>query len=101
MSALAITISMLDSAEAKNGQLASSRASSSMSTPQFQTADSNPNQPGSLTLACDQENTQGMARRSSMRSEAVREGGRLPMLRFEISRIGVASRKNSGKPGVS
>ena len=34
-----------------------------------------------------------MARRSSMRSERVREAGRLPMLRLEISLIGVDSRK--------
>jgi hypothetical protein len=46
-------------------------------------------------------NTQGIARRSSMRSEALREAGRLPMLSSTISLIGVASRKYCGKRGVS
>jgi hypothetical protein len=41
---------------------------------------------------CDQLNTQGMARRSSMRVEAVRDDGREPIFRSAISAIGVAAR---------
>src|SRR3546814_7471326 len=55
----------------------------------------------SMIRACAQLNTQGMARRSSMRVDFVREAGRLPIFRPEISRMGVACRKNSGKWGVS
>src|SRR6185312_10577524 len=97
MSAFAITISMLASAEAKNGQASARSASAARSWPAA--AEPKPYQPGSITRACDQENTQGMARKSSIRSERVREAGRLPMLRLEISLIGVDSRKNVAKPG--
>ena len=42
-----------------------------------------------ITRACDQENTQGMARRSSIFPVALREAGRLPMCSSAISLIGV------------
>ncbi len=99
MSALAITISMLASAEAKNGQSSARSANAARSWPAA--ADPKPYQPGSITRACDHENTHGIARRSSMRSERVREAGRLPMFKEEISLIGVDSRKKVAKPGVS
>ena len=49
--------------------------------------------PGSISRHWLQLNTQGIARRSSMRVEAVRDAGRLPMLRPAISAIGVDARK--------
>ena len=57
------------------------------------TAVPKPYQPGSISRHCDQPNTQGIARRSSMRRELVREAGRLPMLRLAISPISVDSQK--------
>ncbi len=57
--------------------------------PIFAAAEPKPYQPGSITRACDQLNTHGMARRSSMRPEEVREDGRLPMLSWAISGSGV------------
>ncbi len=49
--------------------------------------------PGSMSRHWPQLNTQGIARRSSMRVDAVRDAGRLPMLSSAISAIGVAPRK--------
>ena len=60
-----------------------------------------PNQPGKATRHCPHENPQGMARKSSMRRVDLREAGREPMLSSAISRIGVAAKKYSVKPGVS
>ena len=60
-----------------------------------------PYQPGSITRACAQLNTQGMARRSSIRSDLVRLAGREPILRSAISAIGVIWRKKVRKPSVS
>ena len=51
-----------------------------------------PYQPGSMIRAWLHENTHGMARRSSIRSEAVRDAGRLPILRAASSWIGVTAR---------
>jgi len=48
------------------------------------TAAPKPYQPGSIRRHCDQLNTQGMARKSSMRWEFLREAGRLPMFRLAI-----------------
>ena len=39
-----------------------------------------PYQPGSMIRACDQQKTQGIARRSSIRSDFVRLAGREPIL---------------------
>ncbi len=52
-----------------------------------------PYHPGSITRAWDQLKTQGMALRSSIRSDADLEGGRLPMLSWAISGRGVDWRK--------
>lgn len=60
-----------------------------------------PYQPGSSMRHWPQENTQGMARRSSMRPVAFLLAGRLPMLSSMISAIGVALKKNCAKPSVS
>ena len=48
-----------------------------------------------------QLNTHGIARRSSIRSDRVRDAGRLPMFSSAISVIGVAARKKALKPPVS
>src|ERR1039458_5039866 len=60
-----------------------------------------PYQPGNMTRACAQLNTQGIARKSSMRSELVRDAGREPILSCEISTSGVICRKKVEKPSVS
>ena len=88
-----MTISILARVVAKNGQLCASSASASTDTPAPAIADPKPYQPGSITRDCDQENTHGMARRSSIRPDGVRDAGRLPIFNVAISRIGVAARK--------
>ena len=60
-----------------------------------------PYQPGSMMRHWVHEKTHGMARRSSMRFEDVRDAGRLPMLSCAISLIGVIARNTSTKPSVS
>ena len=69
-------------------------------SPKARTAAPNPYQPGSITRHCAHENTHGIARRSSMRVEALREAGREPMLSSAISPIGVVARKYSTNPSV-
>ena len=54
-----------------------------------------------MTRACAQLNTQGMARRSSMRSDFVRDAGREPIFSSAISVSGVIWRKKVLKPSVS
>ena len=94
---MASTMSMLDSMVRKNGQ--SRHISPQIAMPsgraahQDSTAVPKPYQPGSISRHWLQLNTQGMARRSSMRCEAVREAGRLPMFSSAISAIGVEARK--------
>ena len=91
---------MFDSTLRKNGQrscISASSASppggSSWASSQASTAEPKPYQPGSISRHWPQLNTQGIARRSSMRVDAVRDAGRLPMLSSAISAIGVAARK--------
>jgi hypothetical protein len=60
-----------------------------------------PYQPGNISRHCPQLNTQGIARKSSMRDDAVRDAGRLPMLSSAISAIGVEARKYTANSGVS
>ena len=50
---------------------------------------------------CAHENTHGIARKSSIRWEGLRDEGREPMFNCEISLMGVAARKKSVKPSVS
>ena len=57
------------------------------------TAEPKPYQPGSISRHWPQLNTHGIARRSSIRVDAVRDAGRLPMLSSAISAIGVDARK--------
>src|SRR5204863_5705339 len=64
------------------------------------TAELKPYQPGSIRRHWLQLNTQGMARRSSIACEALRDEGRLPMLSSAISAIGVEARKYSTKPSA-
>ena len=96
---------MLDSTLRKNGHFAcisrSSARPSGRCASHSSTAEPNPYQPGSISRHCPQLNTHGIARRSSMRVDAVRDAGRLPMLSSAISAIGVAPRKYSTNPGVS
>lgn len=54
-----------------------------------------------MTRAWLHEKTQGMVRSSWIRSDAVLEDGRLPMLSLAISAIGVRARNTSAKPSVS
>ena len=75
--------------------------SPSKSDSQPSTAVAKPYQPGSITRHCDQLNTQGIARRSSILPVCLRADGREPMLSVEISLITVDARKYSSKPGVS
>jgi hypothetical protein len=65
------------------------------------TPEPKPYQPGSVMRHWPQLKVQGIARRSSMRCDGLREAGREPMLSSAISRIGVAWKKYSAKPGVS
>jgi hypothetical protein len=54
-----------------------------------------------MNLACDQENTHGMARRSATRRLDPRDGGREPIFRSAISAIGVALQKKASNAGSS
>jgi hypothetical protein len=98
MSLLASTMSMFDSSIWKNGHswcIACNKAIPSFgrAASQASTAVPKPYQPGNISRHCAQLKTQGIARRSSMRPEVVRDDGRLPMLRLAISPITVDSRK--------
>ena len=80
---------MFDSTLRKNGQRvvhlgAAARAPSVGAgvASHASTAEPKPYQPGSISRHWPQLNTQGIARRSSMRVDAVRDAGRLPMLRL-------------------
>ena len=92
---------MFESTLRKNGQRAciSASSASAASGPagcaprQDSTALPKPYQPGSISRHWPQLNTHGIARRSSMRVDAVRDAGRLPIFSSAISAIGVAARK--------
>ena len=70
-------------------------------TPIREIAEPKPNQPGRVRRHWPQLKPQGMARKSSIACVALREAGREPMFSSAISRIGVAVKKYSAKPGVS
>ena len=57
------------------------------------TAEPNPYQPGKVSRHWPQLKPQGMARRSSIAVDFLREAGRLPMLSAAISEITVDSQK--------
>ena len=88
---------MLASTERKNGQSRTIAfnvpSSCGYSVSHVSIAMPTPYQPGSMIRACDHENTHGIARRSSIRVDFVRDAGRLPMLSSAISLIGVVCRK--------
>ena len=97
---LASTISMLSRVDWKNGQLAAISRSRPRSAKAL-SAWPAPYHPGNITRACAQLNTQGMARKSSMRSDLVRDAGRDPIFSSAISVSGVIWRKKVLKPAVS
>src|SRR5262245_65939934 len=98
MSLLASTMSMFDSRPSKNGH---SRyiafriviPSLGRAFSHALTAAPKPYQPGSINRHWVQLNTQGIARRSSILFEYVREAGRLTVLSLAILQIVVASQK--------
>src|SRR5579862_6305910 len=92
------TMSMFDSIVRKNGHW------STMSCKRFKpsagcaaryafTAEPKPNQPGSIRRHCAQENTHGIARKSSIDIDFLREAGREPMLSVAISVMTVEAQK--------
>src|SRR5271169_401799 len=93
------TISKLSTVARKNGHASSISRSRPVSA--ACSACPTPYHPGSITRACAQLNTQGIARRSSIRCELERDAGRDPILRSEISSDGVICRKKLENPGVS
>src|SRR5215470_10522114 len=103
MSLLASTMSMFDSRPSKNGHsryiaLRTVIPSLGLALSHALMAAPKPYQPGSINRHWAQLNTQGIARRSSILFEDVREAGRLPMLSLAISPITVDSRKYRSKP---
>ena len=60
---------------------------------QVSTALPKPYQPGSISRHCAHENTQGMARRSSISRVFLRDAGRLPMFSVAISVMTVEAQK--------
>jgi hypothetical protein len=97
MSDLASTISILARIVWKKGQLCAIARSSPLSA-KSASAWPAPYQPGSITRACAQLNTQGMARKSSILACLVRLDGREPIFSVAISEIGVICRKKVVKP---
>src|SRR5262249_58944182 len=98
MSLLASTMSMFDSSPSKKGQSRYIALSTLMpSVGRFfshaLTAAPKPYHPGSINLHWAQLNTHGIARRSSILVEDVRDAGRLPMLSLAISPITVDCQK--------
>src|SRR5882724_13275527 len=93
------TISRLSTVERKNGHVSNISRSSPVSAER--SACPTPYQPGNMARACAQLNTHGIARRSSMRCEFVRDAGREPILSSEISSKGVICRKKVENPSVS
>ena len=67
--------------------------------PSPSTAVPTPNQPGSIRRHWLQLDTHGIARRSSMRPELVRDAGREPMFIVDSSTMGVIARNHSSNPG--
>src|SRR5579859_580376 len=96
-SVLDSTMSMLDSRLRKKGHALTMRCRtaipSGFSFSHASTAEPKPYQPGSIRRHCDQENTQGMARRSSILVDLVRDDGREPIFSVAISASGVDCRK--------
>ena len=100
MSDFASTISMLASVAPNSGHASAISCSSARSS-NWPSAWPTPYQPGSMTRACAQLNTQGIARRSSFAVDFLRDAGREPMRKFAISPMTVDSQKYFSKPSVS
>lgn len=99
-SVLASDISTLSSMVAKSGHSRCACRSSSRS-PYSASAVPRPYQPARLMRACDQENTHGMARRSSSDStDSPRRAGREPIGRRPTSSSGVTSANHCGNPSA-
>ena len=96
---------MLDTTVRNHGHCScisrSSARRASSSPTHSATAVPTPNQPGNISRHWLQLNTHGIARRSSMRPELVRDAGRDPMFIVDSSTTGVMARNQSAKPGVS
>ena len=97
MSDFDITMSTFDSNDVKNGQflyiLRNFSIFSLSLLMKFENAVPTPYQPGSMILLCDHENTQGMALKPPISVIFLRDAGRDPIFKLEISLIGVASKK--------
>src|SRR5271157_1947361 len=98
ISVLDSTMSMLDISPRKNAQCLyiafnCESPDSPFCAMNCFTALPKPNQPGNKVRFKLQLNTQGIARKSSMRFEGLRDEGRLPILSSAISRIGVEVKK--------
>jgi hypothetical protein len=100
MSVFDTTISRLPMSIRKNGHVlcilckpATARERSGTASRSALTADPKPYHPGRSTRLCAQLKTHGIARRSSIAVDALRDAGRLPMFSWAISVSGVAARK--------
>ena len=97
MSDFDITISTFESNDVKNGHSLYILRSFSIFPLslfiKFENAVPTPYQPGSIILLCDHENTHGIALKPPISVIFLRDAGREPMFRLEISLIGVASKK--------
>src|ERR1700731_1442703 len=99
-------MSMFDNSMRKNGHSRYSSFRNGMPLSgcaliQVSTAWPKPYQPGSINRHCAHENTQGIARRSSIARVFLREAGREPMLSVAISVMTVEDQKYFTKPSVS
>ena len=106
ISLFASTMSMFDNSVRKNGHSRAIDCSNGMplsgcASSQVVIAEPKPYQAGSISRHCAQPNTHGIARRSSTFVDFLREAGRLPMCRLEISPMTVDSQKYCSKPSVS
>ena len=98
MSLFASTMSMFDSSVWKNGHsrymaCSERQAVAGLRASQALTAAPKPYQPGSISRHCAQPNTQGMARRSSIRSTSCARPAGCRCCRLAISPITVDSQK--------
>ncbi|CPU66516.1 Uncharacterised protein [Mycobacteroides abscessus] len=99
-SVLASDISTLSSSVAKSGHSRCASRSSSRS-PKSRSAVPSPYQPARLMRACDQENTHGIARRSSRdETDRPRRAGREPIGRRPTSSSGVTCENHCGNPSA-
>src|SRR5690606_34293035 len=101
ISDLARAISILARKTSKNSHSFAIRIRVTSSVPTAFTAEAKPYQPGRTNRDCDHEKTHGIARRSSILPDVVRDAGREPIFRSLISEMGVIERKKARKCGSS